>query len=381
MASQLVREGHQVLLICGSYSNGVTGLTGDFKNGQRRGQIDGIDLLEFRLSYSNKDGFVRRSWTFLKFAMKSMKIAIFEEADLVFATTTPLTAALPGLAAKWFRRRPFVFEVRDLWPEIPKAMGVIKNKPVLWAMGFLEWCAYKSADRIIGLSPGIVDGVVRFGKNPEQVAMVPNGCDIGLFQDNIEPWRPASVSNDQFLAVFTGTHGLANGLHAVIDAAIELKKRSISNITLLLVGDGMQKQELIERVAAERLCDIVLFHDPIPKTKLTGLLAAADAGMQILHNVPAFYYGTSPNKFFDYLAAGLPVLTNYPGWVADLVTEHNCGIATTPEDSESFADGLQLLAENKNKFEGRSLDLAKLKFDRNKLSQQWSEFVLGARKT
>ncbi len=369
MAQRLIADGHSVTMVCGSYANGKTGLSGEFVNGHRRGNVDGIDVIEYNLSYGNKDSFIKRSLTFLKFALRSVGVALTAPADLVFATTTPLTAGIPGIAAKWLRRKTFVFEVRDLWPELPKQMGVITNPFILWAIGALEWASYKSADRLIGLSPGIVEGIARYVPDRSKIAMIPNGCDMDLFGGDVTPWRPAGVAEDDFMAIFTGTHGKANGLGAVIDAAAVLKARGIMGIKLVLVGDGAEKAMLMARVQAEGLEDIVIFHDPVPKTKLTGLMASADLGLQILANIPAFYYGTSPNKFFDYLSAGLPVLTNYPGWVADLVTEHDCGVAVVPDDAEAFANGLRrirkLLGLGLERHKSNARNLAATKFSRD----------------
>ncbi|MFW2124747.1 glycosyltransferase, partial [Acinetobacter ursingii] len=130
---------------------------------------------------------------------------------------------IPGIFAKWLRRKTFVFEVRDLWPELPKAMGVIKNPIILMMMSMLEWLSYHSADRLIGLSPGIVDGIIGRGIQPERVASIPNGCDLDIFDQPIEVWRPEGVNRGDLMAIFTGTHGLANGLDAVIAVASELK--------------------------------------------------------------------------------------------------------------------------------------------------------------
>lgn len=217
-------------------------------------------------------------------------------------------ASVPKPAPRWLRRKPFVFEVRDLWPELPKAMGVIRNPVVLWAMAVLEWISYRSAHRLIGLSPGIVEGIARRGVPRERTAMIPNGCDLDIFAAPAEPWRPQGVADGDLMAVFTGAHGIANGLDAVLDAAAELKRRGREDIKLVLIGDGKLKPQLQARAEAEALNNVV-FHPPVPKARLAGLMAAADVGMQILANVPAFYYGTSPNKFFDYIASGLPVLT------------------------------------------------------------------------
>ena len=148
--------------------------------------------------------------------------------------------------------------------------------------------------------------------------MVPNGCDFSIFEDADGAWRPAGVADEDLLAIFTGTHGIANGLDSVLDAAAVLKKRQRDDIKIALVGDGKTKLALQQRAASLGL-DNVIFHDPVNKSRLAGLMAGADIGLQTLANVPAFYFGTSPNKFFDYISAGLPVLNNYPGWLAGMI--------------------------------------------------------------
>lgn len=377
MAQSLIKNGHQVTMVCGSFGAGQTGLTEPFQKGVRRGRVDGIDIIEFELPYSNSLSFLKRILIFLSFAFKSIKVALFEKYDVVFATTTPLTAGIPGIFAKWFRRKPFVFEVRDLWPELPKAMGVIKNPVILWMMSVLEWVSYHSADRLIGLSPGIVEGILKRGIDPQKVASIPNGCDLDIFAKEHKQWRPDSVKDTDLMAIFTGTHGLANGLNAVIDAAVELKKRGREDIKIVLVGDGMQKVALIERAQKLNLTNII-FHDPVNKTKLAGLMASADIGLQILANVPAFYYGTSPNKFFDYIAAGLPVLNNYPGWLAELLQQKHCGFAVVPENAQAFAEALEYAADHRDELVvmGKNAqDLARDQFNRQELSQKFADWV------
>lgn len=145
MARHLLQAGHEVTMVCGAYAGGQTGLTGPYRDGRRAGRVDGIQVIELELPYANRDGFLKRALTFLKFAWRSAGIALRQDYDVVFATTTPLTAGIPGICARWLRGKPFVFEVRDLWPELPKAMGVITNPVVLWAMGVLEWLSYRSA--------------------------------------------------------------------------------------------------------------------------------------------------------------------------------------------------------------------------------------------
>nr|WP_218947876.1 glycosyltransferase family 4 protein [Pollutimonas harenae] len=377
MARKLIERGHSVTLVCGSAQGGTTGLVGNFVNGQRRGVVDGIDVLELNLEYSNSDGFAKRVRTFLSFALRSVKVALTEQYDLVFATTTPLTAGIPGILARWLRSKPFVFEVRDLWPELPKAMGVVTNPVLLSAMSLLEWVSYRSAHSLIGLSPGIVEGIKKRGVPAERITMIPNGCDLDIFATEAEPWRPEEIADTDLMAIFAGTHGIANGLDAVLDAAAELKRRGISDIKLLLIGNGKLKPALQERARREGL-DNVVFHDPVIKTRLAGLMQSTDLGMQILANVPAFYYGTSPNKFFDYISAGLPVLSNYPGWLAGMIENEQCGYVVPPADPKAFADALERAAANRGGLKvmsANSRTLAKREFDRRQLSDQWVVWV------
>jgi glycosyltransferase involved in cell wall biosynthesis len=381
MARRLLLRGHQITMVCGSYGGGETGLTEPFKEGRRRGVVDGIDIIEFDLAYSNADVVIKRAMTFLKFALRSIGLAMTERYDVLFATTTPLTAGIPGIAARWLRGKRFVFEVRDLWPELPRAMGVIRNPLVLWAMGVLEWMSYRSAHRLVGLSPGIVDGIARCGVPRDRIASVPNGCDLDIFDTPTQPWRPEQVRPTDLMAVFAGTHGIANGLDAVLNAAAELKRRGRDDIKVLLIGQGKLKAALQARAEREDLRNVV-FHDPVNKARLAGLMAATDVGLQVLADVPAFYYGTSPNKFFDYIAAGLPVLNNYPGWLAEMIEEHQCGFAVPPDNPAAFADALEQAAADRQaiKIMGqRGLALAKSQFARQTLADKWVVWVTGVK--
>jgi len=377
MARRLVARGHEVCMACGSYGGGDTGLDMPYVGGRRRGVVDGIEVIEFELAYSNSDGFAKRASTFLKFALQCVRLALTEKYDLVFATTTPLTAGIPGIVARWLRGKPFVFEVRDLWPELPRAMGVIRNPVLLAALSLLEWASYRSAHRLIGLSPGIVDGIAHRGVPPARIAMIPNGCDMDIFSETAAPWRPAGVAATDLLAVFAGTHGAANGLDAVLDAAAELQRRGRSDIKLLLIGQGQLKPALMARAAPEGLVNVV-FHEPVGKVRLAGLMAQTDVGLQILANVPAFYYGTSPNKFFDYIAAGVPVLNNYPGWLAEIITRARCGFAVEPDNPGAFASALERAGADRDNLRSMGQNaraLAESDFDRVALSNRWVDWI------
>jgi glycosyltransferase involved in cell wall biosynthesis len=377
MAKALVAAGHQVVMVCGSYWAGQTNLTGPFQKGVRRGRVEGIEVIELELEYANTDSFLKRTLTFLRFSLASVGIALREPCDVIFATTTPLTAGIPGIAARWLRGKPFIFEVRDLWPELPKAMGVIKNPLVLSLMSGLEWLSYRSAHACIGLSPGIVEGIRKRSQKDKPIAMIPNGSDLYLFEEAASSLRPEGCSEGDFVAVFTGTHGVANGLESVLAAAEILKRRGREDIKLVLIGDGKSKADLVRQAAEKQLTNCI-FMGLVPKTELVRYLAGADVGLMILANVPAFYYGTSPNKFFDYIAAGLPVLCNYPGWLAEMIREHNAGIAVPPDNAGAFADALEYLADHPAEGAVKAANaqaLAKSDFDRGILAKTFVNFV------
>jgi glycosyltransferase involved in cell wall biosynthesis len=209
--------------------------------------------------------------------------------------------------------------------------------------------------------------------------MIPNGCDLQIFSKNSRDngWRPDGIDDKDLMAVFTGAHGIANGLDAVLNAGLVLKQKERKDIKLVFIGDGKLKKSLKRRAEESGLSNCV-FLDPVSKTKLAGLLAQADLGLMILANVPAFYYGTSPNKFFDYISAGIPVLNNYPGWLADMIKEHECGFTVEPDNPEAFANTLIYAAENKHVLRNMSINarmLAEDSFDRQKLAGKFVDIL------
>ena len=377
-ARALISRGHRVTMVCGKINRGGLDLPWDEKRRWHAGTVDGIDVIALPLVYSNRDSLARRASIFLRFAWRSIGIALRADYDVLFATSTPLTAALPGIAMKLCGRgKPFVFEVRDLWPELPRALGM-KNPLLLGGMSALEWLAYRCADACVGLAPGIVEGIKRRAPKGRRVELIPNGCDLELFTPaKRAPLNLPGVQPGDFVAGFTGAHGIANGLDAVLDAAAELKRRERSNIKLLLIGDGKCKSALEARARAEGV-DNCLFFSPMKKTEIARITASLDCGLQILADVPAFYHGTSPNKFFDYISAGVPVVNNYPGWLAEMIGEHRCGIAVAPRDPRAFADALCWLADHPHEraeMGVRARAFAEAVFRREKMAGQFTTLI------
>ncbi len=380
MARALIDRGHEVTVVCGEYEGGKAGISGEWKRNIRRGQVDGINIIQIHLPYSNSFRLRERSIIFLRYALRSIIIALCTKYDLLFATSTPLTASIPGIAMRFLKPwRPFIFEVRDLWPELPREMGVINSRLALRALSCLEWLSYNTANACVGLSPGIVKGIRRRCSKNKKVAMIPNGCDLELFHSSPEP-KPQKNNGQQvklFRAVFTGAHGVANGLDSVLDAANELKKRNRLDIELNFIGEGRKKPDLVARAKKEELTNC-RFHEPISKTELVHEILKYHTGLMILANVPAFYYGTSPNKFFDYIACGLPVLCNYPGWLSEMINEHQCGMTVEPDSPEAFADALEYMADHPEKLKEMSHNSRKLaqeQFDRRALAQEFCDFL------
>jgi glycosyltransferase involved in cell wall biosynthesis len=343
----LVERGHEVTVLCG---HNWRDRTLEVPAGRLIEQeLDGFHLVQIGVYYSNHQSFAARVASFLRFAVLACREVLRRDTELIFASSTPLTVSLPALGARWLKGTPYVFEVRDLWPDLPIEMGILRNPLLRGALLFWEATVYRWAWRLVALAPGIQSGIERKAAVPaEHIAMIPNGCDTVNLRP-LPPRRPRThleLPDDALVLGYTGTHGPANGLDAVLDAAAVLRRRGIEGIAFVLIGDGREKPRLAARAAAEGLAN-VHFRGLVTKATYNEVLAELDLGLQILLDVPGFRYGTSPNKFFDYLAAGRPVLVNYPGWMSELVTEAACGVAVPPNDPEAFADAVEVLLERR----------------------------------
>ena len=250
--------------------------------------------------------------------------------DVFYGSSPHLLAALVGLVMARLRRVPFVLEIRDVWPKVLADMGGMSpTSPVYRILEFLESVLYRHADRIVILAEGVRSHVVERGVDPDRIAFIPNAADAGDFM----PTAPREVLRDRYgftgvVAVYAGAHGPANGLDLLLDAAAEAAA-SHPELLVVLVGGGTAKDALVERAHGEGLTN-VRFMDPIPKSEIPDLLAAADIGVHCLADVEMFRTGVSPNKLFDYMAAGLPVVTNTPGETSEFVEASDGGLAADP---------------------------------------------------
>lgn len=248
--------------------------------------------------------------------------------DIVYASSPHLLAGLAGwvLARRW--NAPMVLEIRDLWPQVLLDMKQMeKSSTVYRSLERLEYFLYGHADQIVVLAEGTRRYLIERGVPSEKIAFIPNAADPDDFM--VIESRTELRSRFRFArptCVYTGAHGPANGLDLLLDAAHTLR---YEDLDIVLVGTGPSKAALQRRAADLGLVN-VYFLDPIPKSKIPALMKAADIGLHVLADVPLFRFGVSPNKVFDYLASGLPMITNVPGEVGDLVAASGGGIAVEP---------------------------------------------------
>ncbi|NRQ01171.1 glycosyltransferase family 4 protein [Marinobacterium sp. xm-d-530] len=323
-AKRLVAKGHEVHILTTDRDAKAT-----VAQGWRRTDESGINVHWYPLAYSNHLSYLARMLVFVRFALASSFRSLRIGADLVFATSTPLSIAVPGLLASGFGKyRPFVFEVRDLWPEMPIAIGALRNPVMQLLAKGLEKLAYRCSESIIALSPGMRDGVIRAGTNPNKVAVIPNSCDIELFaeaesESNCVPKDWQSVP----LLLYTGTLGKVNGLEYLVDVAFQLKKME-SNVRILVVGDGREKLQCIDLARKSGvLNEYIRFIAPVDKYQIASLYRVCTMASNIVIDLPEAR-ANSANKFFDSLAAKKPVLVNHGGWMHELVARSTCGLST-----------------------------------------------------
>lgn len=365
-ARRLVAMGHEVDMIT-SYTHASE----DDAREWFETREEGIRVHWLPVPYSNKMDFRKRVHAFLGFAIGASRKAASMDADVVFATSGPLTIALPGLYASWLRKIPLVFEVRDLWPEGAIQLGVLTNPIAKWMARRLERLTYRRAQHIVALSPGMRDGIMKTGIREDKITVIPNAADLDLFHPQVacSDMKARSGLEGRFCIAYFGTMGLANGLGFILDAAAELKRRQVNDILLMLHGDGMERPRLEARAKQEGL-DNVIFSGPTPKHLMAELVAAVDVCMTIFKNVPVLRT-CSPNKLFDALAAGKPILTNMPGWLGAIAEQEKTGVLVIPDDPVDFADKAIWMRDHPdelNVFSRNSRRIAEEQFSRDILA-------------
>ncbi|KGK15797.1 glycosyltransferase family 4 protein [Vibrio navarrensis] len=375
MARRLVSAGHEVHMVTSFRDTNC--LEKDWFSTNE----SGINVHWLPVPYNNKLSYSKRIQAFFIFAFKAMRKAKELDGDVIFATSTPLTIALPGVLASKRKKIPMVFEVRDLWPELPIAMGAIKNPLARWLAHKLEKWAYHHSAAIIALSPGMKAGVVKSGYPASKVAVIPNSSDNKEFSHDSAAaikFRNARVwLGDKPLIVYTGTFGKINGVGYMVELAKKLLPIN-PDIRVLLVGGGFEKELIAEKAKESGVLGVNLFIEGyLPKKDIPDLLSAADMAACLFIDMPEMQ-PNSANKFFDSLASGTPVLLNYGGWMHDLVNSHQCGLAMwkVPLDDVARLVANKITDINWLKSAGYSAKmLAMNEFDRDKLAVQFEDVL------
>lgn len=365
-AKALINQGFQVTMITSRGKQSKLVL---------KENIDGIQVIYIRNAYSNNMSILRRLISFINFMILSTWVSLRQtNIDLIYATSTPLTIGFPALICKWFKKIPFIFEVRDLWPEVPIQMGGLRN-PFLKKMALrFEKLIYKNSKHIIALSPGMQEGIIKRGISEQKVSMIPNMSKIDKFYRREKDPIVASnfgINLNKFNVIHFGTMGRANGLEYIINAA-EIVSKSNKDIYFIFLGKGAIKQKL-ESMAIEKGLTNITFIDAQPMETVSELVNLCDVSIVPFLNLPILQTN-SPNKLFDSLSAGIPIIVNSAGWTKELVEEYHSGEFVSPEYPEELA---QKLIEWKSQPQ-RLIDmgnnarkLAEIKYDKSILSQQF----------
>ncbi len=376
MARGLVRAGHEVTVIA-EVPNHPAGIIPPAYRGKlaERADLDGIDVIRVWVRASQAKTFGSRMAFYLSYmamAIAAGQLLARGRYDLQYASSPPLFVGAAALALNATRRIPLVFEVRDLWPESAVQLGEL-NRPaaVRWATRLEEAC-YRRARRIVAVTTGIRDHLVARGCPAGQVALIPNGANTELYtpQPIDQGLRQRlGIAMDQFVVIYAGLHGLAQGLETALDAARLLQPHP--EVLFFFVGDGPRKPAVVERTRQMGLSN-VRFHDAVPEPQLPAFIAMANAGLHTSRRL-GISGGTLPVKMFSYMACARPVVIAIEGEAAALVQEAQAGLVVPPEDPAALARAIMVLAADPDlaaAYGRRGRDLVLARFSRQALAGQ-----------
>lgn len=363
LASSFVNNGIDVTVVTSTSDE-------KYKTKQRWAEIerDGIKVHYVYLPYGNHLSYLQRSFVFFKFLWFATFRLLKLKADIVLATSTPLTIGIPALVNKWFEKTPYIFEVRDVWPEAVIAIGAIKNKWMQKILYGLENLIYKNATAIVPLSTdmqkSIVDRYPKFKYKTDIV--IENIAEINRFQQEVQPIDIEKVVGFQprFSVLYAGTFGKVNGIHKFIELA-EKTLLIDDKIVYILIGEGAEKANVIKLAEEKNLLNKNVFIlESISKNELPSWYKSVSMGSSFVIDIPALW-SNSANKFFDTLAAAKPILINHEGWQAEVIRDRNVGFVlpydVTDKEAEDFVNYTKntLLIESQEK---SAIELAKEKY-------------------
>lgn len=352
LARELVALGHEVTIIASSFDH-VTQRETRLERGApfTREDCDGVTFLWLKTPpyTGNSSARIRNMVSFAWNVWRRVGQGRAYQPDVVLGSSPHLFAGLAAARLASRLRAPFVLEVRDLWPQSLIDLGnVPRTDPVVVLLEHIERYLYRRSDSIVTVLPSAQDHIVSKGGRADSIIWIPNGVDLSR-NGHIEEEAPTEEASPSrpFTVMYAGTHGFANALDSVLDAAALVQNAVGNRVAFDFVGDGPLKEQLRRRAAAEGL-DVVSFSVPVPKQEMSAKLRSADAFIVTLRDVPLYRHGTSLNKIYDYMAAGRPIVFG----VADEsnpVSAVDAGLAVQPEDSQAMAHAvLKLMGMSAN---------------------------------
>jgi glycosyltransferase involved in cell wall biosynthesis len=379
--------GHEVTVL-----SGMMHANGNEKRQEYKGkyfvkkETEGVEIWRCHVSESYNNGFLGRLWGYFSFVFSSIWAGLFKvkgRYDVILVTSPPLFVGITAYILSLFKRTPFVFEVRDLWPESAIDTGVVTNKAIIKFAYWFEAFIYRKATLINVLTPAFRDALILNKKVPsEKVVFIPNAADFGLSDTllnsnfDIQAFRDENGWKGKFVITYVGAHGVANHLIQVLDTAA-LILHSSPEVHFVLIGNGMEKAMLIKNAKDKKLTN-VQFIDSVPKKEVFKYIIASDFGASVLKKVDTFKTIYS-NKTFDYMACKKPLFLLIDGVSRELVEKANCGVYVEPENPKDFADKIEkyvkFSAEEINKLGTNGYNYAKENFDRVKLAKKYIDVL------
>lgn len=371
ISRELVKRGHQVVMITS---------TNKIHPKKAIEFVDGIEIHYIENEYDNYMSKFKKIKSFLNFMYKSTNEASKQtNVDLVFATSTPLTVGGVAIWLNWVKKFPYIFEVRDLWPEFPIQIGAIKNKFLIKILKTFEKKIYNNSKHVIALSPGMREGVISTGTPIEKVSMIPNMAKPDKFYPhaiNNDIAKKFSINPEKFNIIHFGSMGLANGLQYIIETARLCKEQNISDVNFIFLGNGATLPSLKNLSEKYNLDNVQFLGNHNMKT-VSEIVNICDLSITSFKNIPILYTN-SPNKLFDSLSAGKPIVVNSAGWTKELVEKENCGFYVNPENPQDFVNKIIKCKDNRNllsKWGENARNLSLTKFDKNILTSQIADII------
>ncbi len=330
--------------------------------------VEGIRVIRVWSYITANEGFLRRVLDYQSYMLSAIVASVFvRKVDLIIGTSPQFFTACAAYVVSRYKFRPYIFELRDLWPESIKAVGAMKNERAIRFLEWIEMFLYRKAAKVVSVTRSFKDILVRRGIDGGKIEVITNGVDISQFKPRPkDPELTAKLGmTGKFVAGYIGTHGLAHGLETLLDAAERLRGQ---DFVFLFLGDGARK-EALKQMAAEKKLDNVVFIDSVPKADVARYWSLLDVSVIHLKKTDLFTT-VIPSKLFESMGMGLPVLHGVEGESADIVREEGAGIPFEPENAEQLCAALVRLKSNPaelEEFRARCLAGAK-NFDRTNLA-------------